>query len=139
MAFTYDLEATGDGLAVSQIRLKIGDSVQNDGVLPDKGNFADAELLELYDQEGSHVERAAAAALEIAARRWRRKADLAVGDYRESFSQVANGLAADAKALRSTYGSGETGGTVSVGVTRVDGYSQDVPSTQVDEHNTDFD
>jgi hypothetical protein len=139
VTFTYDLTASGDDLVVSQIRLKIGDKTQNEGLLPGGDNFADAELLELYGQEGDHVERAAAAALEIAARQWRRKADISVGDYREAFSQVAAGLAEDAKALRDAYGYGETGGTYSVGVTRLDGYSQDVPSSQVDDHNVNFD
>lgn len=70
MAFTFDLSAIGDTLILSKIRLHSGDSVAGEGILPGGTNFQDDELLTLYHEEGRHVQRATAAALETAATRW---------------------------------------------------------------------
>ena len=65
MAFTTDLATP-----VGQIRFKIGDDFENDGVRPKKVNFTDEQLAFLYNQEGKHVGRAAAAACEHLANAW---------------------------------------------------------------------
>lgn len=65
MAFSYDITTT-----TGRIRLLIGDTVENNGPLPDSSNFQDDEVSYFYTSEGSHVGRGAAAALESLANRW---------------------------------------------------------------------
>ena len=121
MTFTYDLaSADADTLAVSKIRLEIGDTVSGTGVLPSGTNLTDEELLVWYERENSDVMRAAAAACEALARTWRRAADVGIGPRKESLSQVAAGYAADAKRLREQYGGGTS--AFSAGWARQDGY-----------------
>lgn len=50
MAFTYD--TTTD---IGKIRLKIGDTVDGDGVKPAGGNFTDAEIQVFLDEGGGEL------------------------------------------------------------------------------------
>lgn len=142
MTFTYDLTlADTDLLAYSKIRLEIGDTIEDDGVLPQGRNFSDEELAVFYDNEGHHVMRAAAAALEAAAARWARFANISIGPRREDLGKVADTLRAQAQAMRRQYGYGNASGAaglISAGVIRVDGYSNDVASDGADAESGEY-
>lgn len=123
MTFTYDLTATGDDLLVSKVRLEIGDTVNGTGVLPGAANLTDEEIQVLLDREDDDVMRATAAACELLARHWSRRADIAVGPRKESFSQVAASWREEAKRLRAVHGSEAGEQTFSIGFDRHDAYS----------------
>ncbi len=104
MAFTFDLALTGDSLIVSEIRLFIGDKVENEGILPKGANFQDDEILSLYAKEANHQRRASAALLEAAAAQWSAHAGrYRLGPEDEESLQSAQ-FAAQARALRDRYG-----------------------------------
>lgn len=105
MAFSYDLASSDSATAaVSQIRLEIGDTVEGSGPLPDSANLQDAELQYFYSSEGSHVKRAAAAALEALAARWAAYAgSYKLGPESEAFKQ-AEAYRKAAEQLRARYG-----------------------------------
>jgi hypothetical protein len=109
MAFNYDLSSSdGDVLTESKSRLQIGDTVENDGPRPDGRNFSQAELLALYSDEGSHVKRAAAAALEILANEWSAYAgNHKLGPESETYQQAAE-YRKQAETLRERYGHGDS-------------------------------
>lgn len=122
MAFTYDLTASGDDLLVSKVRLEIGDNTENAGVLPGGSNLQDAEIQVLLDREDDDVLRTAAAACELLARHWSRRADLTVGPRRESFGEIADAWAKRGAELRSEHGSEAGAQTFSLGLNRMDAY-----------------
>jgi hypothetical protein len=106
MAFSYNLETD-----VGQLRLEIGDEIEDTGIKPNGANFQDAELeyfLTTYAGDTDQVMKAAAYACEVLARQWSRQAgSLAVGsgEYSESFKQ-AEAFTARAKELRASFGGG---------------------------------
>lgn len=107
MAFTYDLSAVGDVLVISKIRLQIGDTREDNGPRSDGSNFSDEELLALYSDEGGHVKRGAAAALEILASEWSAYAgNHKLGPESETFLQAAE-YRLQAEKLRDRYGHGD--------------------------------
>jgi len=126
--FSYDLDA-----AVGQIRLEIGDTdnTADAGVKPDGTNFSDAELNHFYSQEGSDVLAASARACEVLARMWARQAkSVKIRDYSIDTRSQAKYFKELGEELRKRTGSLYAGG--SVPTTRVDGYSNDQHSQQVE-------
>lgn len=123
MAFTYDLTTT-----TGRIRRMISDTVENDGPLPDSGNFTDAEIAFFYESEGNHVQRGTAAALEALANAWAAfEGRLREGPVDEESLSSAT-FAARAEMIRRVYGyntagddaAAEMAGGFSVGVRRSD-------------------
>lgn len=111
MAFTFDLSATGDDLLVSEIRLFIGDTVENSGIKPNGANFQDDEILTFYNKEGNHQRRAAAAALEAAAAAWSAHAGRYKLGPEDQESMQAEMFSNQAKTLRDRYGYNDDGDT----------------------------
>lgn len=105
MAFTYDIAASGEYLTISQIRLEIGDTVEDSGVRPDGRNFSDAELLSIYGDEGDHVGRAAARCCELLAREWGRVPKTTLRGDAIDPSQASVNFAREARELRRAHGS----------------------------------
>ena len=70
MAFTYNISDTTD--ISSMMRLELGDTVLEDGILPDKANFSDEELDYFYTQESNDFWPAVARAFDAAAVVWAR-------------------------------------------------------------------
>ena len=104
MAFTFNLSQTGNLLIISKIRLNTGDKVENEGILPKGTNFQDDEILSLYTDEGSHLQRASAAVMEAAAARWSAYAGrYGLGPENEEFYQ-AQEFRKQAAELRQRYG-----------------------------------
>lgn len=126
--FSYDLDT-----AAGQIRLEIGDTdnSQDAGVKPDGANFNDAELTHFYSQESSNVLAAAARACEVLARMWAARGRMVrIRDYTIDTRDRAKYFQELAKDLRLRSGSAFAGG--STPTTRVDGYSNDEHSQQVE-------
>jgi len=113
------------------IRFKIGDTVSSSGPKPNGGNFTDEEIAGLLAIEGTK-ERTVAAIFETLSGIWAHYVDTKIGPRDEKLSQVSARYAAWAKELRDEFGTAAA--TLSTGfVTRVDGYSQDIDSGQVDD------
>jgi len=137
MAFTYvgDLSTDRD-----KVRFYLQDTVSASGPKPGGGNFTDAEVDGLVTVEGTW-QRAVAGGFEALAAVWAQYADLWVGPRKESLSQVAERYAALAKRWRDQFGYVEQRGVYVAGVVRVDGYSDDIASDDVDtasEYGLDF-
>jgi len=137
MAITYigDLSTDRD-----KVRFYLQDTVEASGPKPSEGNFTDAEVDGLINLEGSW-QRAVAAGLEALAVAWSRYADLTVGPRKESLSQIAARYQKLAEEWRERYGSATMRPVYVAGQVRVDGYSDDVASDDVDtssEYGADF-
>ena len=137
MTVTYigDLSTDRD-----KVRFYLQDTVEGSGPKPSEGNFTDAEVDGLISLEGSW-QRAVAAGLEALAVAWARYADLTVGPRNEKLSQVAKRYQEQADVWRERYGSATMRRVYVAGQVRVDGYSDDVASDDVDtssEYGADF-
>lgn len=89
MTFTYDSTDLSTDLA--KVRLAIGDTDSSDGILPDGSNLSDEEInayLGLYDI----WQEAVAPLLRIVAARYSRLANTRIGDYSETYSNVADAM-----------------------------------------------
>lgn len=130
MTFTYDLaNADATIVSISKIRLEIGDTVADEGVTPVGDNLSDEEIAVVLTREGSEM-RAVAAVCELLGRQWARVASITVGPRKEELGKVAGEWRESAKRIREQFGF--TIGRVSVsGLTRVDGYSDDIASDEV--------
>jgi len=109
MTFTYN----GDGATdLDKIRFKIGDTVEDAGVLPGAGsatNFTDEEIGWILTDEGS-INRTIAGLYEALATRWANYVDTQVGSRDEKLSQKAKMYKALADKWRDEYGqAGSTG------------------------------
>ena len=126
MAATYTKGNTSDR---NRLRLKIQDTPPNGAAewpAGDAALFDDDELDDLLEDEGSVI-LAAAAALEALATRYSRDVDFTADGSSFMLSKRVDGLRREARRLRAK-GRG-------IGVTppkRVDGYSDDVVSDEVD-------
>ena len=137
---TFSTTLTTD---IGKIRLELGDDTSGSGVLPSGDNLTDEQIQVILDREGS-VMRTVAGICELLATRYAQLADLQVGPRKESYSQVSAAYLKRAADLRSRYGDA-TGtdaesyaGIYSVPVVRVDGYSNDVTSTELDTTGSEY-
>lgn len=128
MAFSYDDTLSSDS---DKVRFNLQDKTENSGPLPGDANFSDAEVAGLLNIEDTW-QQATAAGFEALAAAWANYADLSVGPRRESLSQIAKRYAEQAKTWRTQYGYTQRVGVSSVGIIKKDGYSDDVPSDDVD-------
>lgn len=126
MTVTYIGDLSTD---LDAVRFYIGDSVESSGPRPASGNYSDAEIGAVVTAEGTW-QRAVAALLDLLATEWSQHADITVGPRRQSFSQVSENYAKRAAKWRQDHGIYP--GISTFGVIRVDGYSDDVTSDDVD-------
>ena len=71
MTFTYDLaSADADEVAISKVRLELGDTVSGTGVRPSNANLTDEEIAVWLEDEDDHIMRTVARACEALARMW---------------------------------------------------------------------
>lgn len=126
MAFTYDdtLSAGRD-----KVRFALQDTAIDEGPKPSGGNFTDNEIDGLVTLEGEW-QRAVAAGFEALAAIWTQYADLTEGPHRETLSQIAEGHRKSAALWRARSGSATPARVA--GIIKVDGYSDDVASDDVD-------
>ena len=119
MAFTYVGTLS---TSLDQLRFNIGDTVVAAGPLPDRDNFADAELNGLLTQAGG-VDGATALAFDALAARWAIYANLTVGPRREELSQIAVAFQAQAADWRKTHAVHTTRTAGTRWLTRADAHS----------------
>lgn len=130
MTFTYNpLDGLDTNLA--RVRFYIGDTNEDTGPRPERGNFQDEEIKALVSLEGTW-QRAVAACYETLAALWGPYADTRLGAYSEAASQKAKRFAALAEGWRSQYGYGTSAGIETVHLIRTDGYSQDIAAGEVE-------
>lgn len=126
MTFTYD-DTLGDGR--DRVRFYLQDTDIDAGPKPGGANLSDNEIDGLITLEGEW-QRAVAAGFEALTAIWTQYADLSAGPHKESLSQVAEGHRKSAVLWRSRSGSATPARVA--GVIKVDGYSDDVASDDVD-------
>lgn len=127
MTFTYDGLQASD---LDKVRSYVPDKVTGFGPQPDDSNFSDEEIGGFITTEGTW-QRAVAAIYESLAGSWATLADTTVGPRREEFSGVAERFNQKAKMARDEFGSGiNAGQSGTIFVTRVDGYSDDIPADE---------
>jgi hypothetical protein len=121
---TYD-----DALATDRdkVRFHLADTMASSGPRPSGGNFTDDEIAGLVNAEGSW-KRAVAAGLDRLAIEWGSYADITEGPHKENLSQIAARYAERATEWRKRHGASSAAG--SRHVTRVDGYSNDIPADE---------
>lgn len=129
MAITYDITQTSGTVAsISQVRLALGDTVLNSGVLPGGVNFSDVEVTYFYTAEGS-IKGATAAAAETLSRAWANQANTKAGPLAKDYASVSKQWASFAATIRA-----ETGGGYAVfggKLARDDGYAYNAGSADV--------
>lgn len=124
MSFSYDLlSSDASVLAISKVRMELGDNVAGSGVLPDGSNLSNEEIASKLSDLDSNVTATVAALAGLLARRWANHADVQVGPRRESLSQVSKQWAELASEL-SNAGLGGAWVSFSVGTQTGDGYAE---------------
>ena len=119
MTVTYAAALTDD---VSRVRFWLRDTAAGAGPLPGDANFADAEIAQLVELEGTW-QRAVAAGFEALASAWSRHPTFSSGDLSVNRSDIARQYQEQAAVWRKRYGAG--GATVTVGsMVRADAYSE---------------
>lgn len=126
MAFTYLGNLSTD---LDKARFYIQDTVVDSGPKPSGGNFTDAELSALVTAEGTW-QRAVAAALDALAAVWSQHSNLTVGPRSQAYSDVSKAYQERADQWRKEHHI--YAGVKTAGVIRVDAYSDDVTSDDVD-------
>lgn len=76
------------GTSLGRLRARLGDTVADNGVLPNSANYSDEELQDALDEFGS-VEAAAAEMFSRLAASWAREADTRIGEYSVSYRDTA--------------------------------------------------
>ena len=135
MGFTYKGTLATD---LDKVRFHLGDTTWDNGPRPADANFSDDELNGLIEAEGSW-QRAVAAGFEALAAEWRRYPSFKADGLSLSRSDIAKGFAEEAAKWRREYG--RTRGVNVAGIIKLDGYSDDVTSDDVDtnsEYETSF-
>ena len=112
-----------------KVRFHLGDTDQGEGPRPKDANYSDAEIDALVTSTGSW-QKTVATLLDVLAIEWTRHATIHVGPRSQDFSDVARGYRLQAKEWRRE--NNILPGVIVAGVIRVDGYSDDVPSDDVD-------
>jgi len=130
MAFTYlgTLATNRD-----KVRFYTGDTsnAPDAGIKPGGHNFSDGEIDGLVTTEGTW-QRAVTAVFEALAALFAQEVDEKNEKISIMYSQKAARYQSLAEKWRSDYGRSEGGGTVTTSaVTRIDGYSSDIPADEV--------
>lgn len=118
MAFTYTDGGTSNR---NRVRLEIGDTDAATAM------FTDAEIDDLLSQEGDNMLKAAARACEVLAARYSRRVDFTADGATIRAAQYAEAWRRAGVELRR-----RAEGTATVTTKRVDGYSDDVETDDVD-------
>ena len=130
MSFSY---TTGTSAAERDyVRFAIGDTVSGKGQKPDDVNFTDEELDMMLDVEDSW-QRAVAACYEALHAEWATHTSWQGDGLAVSMSHAAMRWEKLATHQRRRFGGAHGITAHARAMTRVDGYSQDIPSTEVDD------
>jgi hypothetical protein len=126
MAFTYVGDLSTD---LDKVRFYTHDITEDSGPLPGGGNFQDVAINAIVTSEGSW-ERAVAVIFDTLAAAWSHYVDITAGPHSEKLSQAADSYLELAKKWRQDHHI--YAGIKAGGVIRIDGYSDDVASDDVE-------
>lgn len=127
MGFSYVLNSSDATVAaIARVRLEIGDTTEDAGILPDGSNLSDEEITVYLTEYSSSIPQTVNAIAGVLSRRWATVADVSVGPRSESLSQVSKAWATVADKL----GGSEAGTVFSLAPGRVDGYSENAESDE---------
>lgn len=126
--FSYSDTRASD---LDRVRFHINDTENGSGPLPGDSNFTDSEIEDMISVEGDW-RRAVAAGLERLSVAWRRHPTFQADGVSISRSHISRGYLDEAKVWRRAYGYANGTRVKARGVIRVDGYSDDISSTEVD-------
>jgi len=127
MSFTY---MDGDTETRDYIRFTINDVTEGSGPLPNDANFSDEELDMMLAEEGTW-QRTVAACYEALQSAWAKHTTFQSDGLSMSMSHVAARYEKLADAQRKKYGGTNTARARTM--IRVDGYSHDVASDEIDD------
>jgi hypothetical protein len=130
MTFSYDANAL-DTSAISRVRLKVGDWLENNGVLPGGKNFADEELQFFLDENTQDETYASIQAIESAMSQWATMADTRIGPQYVAYSAVYKALSERHEKLVQEAAGGENG-AVFTPLRRADEYSSAFSNVDTD-------
>jgi len=128
MSFTY---IAGSGVNRDRLRQFLNDTVEDSGPFPQDKNFSNEELDDILVYEGS-LQRAQAHCLEQLAVAWFRHPTFQGDGISISLSHVGKNYESQAAELRKRYGYAAGATITSHPVIRVDGYSDNIDSHEVD-------
>ena len=131
MAFTYSPDVNSPEER-DYVRFHIGDTVENSGPLPEAVNFSDAEIALILGEEGTW-QRTVAACFERLASAWFILPSWQADGLSVSSSHTGKNFADQAAIWRKRYGGGIGVTGHSRSVIRVDGYSDDIASDEIDD------
>lgn len=120
MAFTYDFGIKRD---VARVRLALGDTVKDSGVLPGGVNYTDDEIEAVLSDCNNDVDAAVFVFLKGLSNAWGTYVDITVGPRKESLSDVAFHYAKRAAEMGER--TGLSAKSFAVALKRVDGYSEE--------------
>jgi hypothetical protein len=120
MAFTYDFNIKRD---IARVRLSLGDTVQDSGVLPDGKNFQDSEIEAVLADCNNDVDAATFVFLKGLSNAWGTYVDITVGPRKEGLSDVSFHYAKRAAEMGAR--TGLSAKSFSVALKRIDGYSEE--------------
>ena len=120
MAFTYDFGIKRD---VARVRLALGDTVRDSGVLPGGINYTDEEIEAALSDCSNDVDAATFVFLKGLANAWGTYVDITVGPRKESLSDVLFHYAKRAAEMGER--TGLSAKSFLVALKRVDGYSEE--------------
>lgn len=126
MTFTYVGTLATD---LDKVRFYIADRVVGSGPRPGGANFTDEEINGALTIEGNW-QRTIAALFEVLASEWSDEVNITVGPRREELSQTAAHYLKQAATWRARYGKA-AGAAGSGFITKVDGYSDDIPADSI--------
>jgi hypothetical protein len=119
MAITTDLNQP-----IGELRLLIGDNIENKGVKPGGANFTDAELDYFYSRGGQDLNAAAGLACETLSWIWQTHPDFSADGLTVKTGQISAGWWRAALRFRARRGASLHS------VQRQDAYSQGIPANQ---------
>lgn len=119
MSFTYDFASER---TIARVRLAIGDTVENAGVLPGNANYSDEEIQEILTEVSNDIDAATFIFLKALSNAWGHYADVTIGPRKETLSDIGFHYAKRAEEFGNQ--TGLSAKSFSVLLTRVDGYSE---------------
>lgn len=137
MSFTYSVSALDTSL-LYRIRFEMGDTVENQGIQPGSGNFADEEIQQLINEFGNDLYTVCAEMCDILATRWAGTPSFHTGPVSEQTRELYDYYLKRADEYRMKAGGYGVNGATSVGVRRADGYSVGIPSDATDYDDLDY-
>ena len=122
MTFTYAI-----GTDLSDVRLRIGDTLYGAGARPRGANFSDEEITRVLTLCDSNVDFAIAMLLETLANEWAKIASITAGPIKQDYTAISKQFAKQADDTRMRLGIDSK--AFAIAMKRVDAYQEDAEDT----------